>query len=108
MLSSLDLVRALLGNPPAHAIALPHRDAELGVAWNDALPFDAEHVALTTTEPGVFVLSAGGLGRTESDLWVESSESLRSRLTNLLERPKNDVALERVLEHRGLGSAAPS
>jgi CBS domain-containing protein len=102
MLSSLDLVRALLGNPPAHPIALPHRDAELGVVWIDPLPFDAEHVACAATEPGVLVLSAGGLGRTESDLWVESSETLRSRLGELLEQPQKDAALAHVLEHRSL------
>jgi CBS domain-containing protein len=102
IVSSLDLVRALLGSPPAHPPTFPHRDRALDVAWSDPLPFDAEHVMCAPREAGVLLLSAGGVGRTETDIWVDSSEALRARLADLIARPQDDPALEDARKRRDL------
>jgi CBS domain-containing protein len=103
MLSSLDLLRALIGLPAAYPATFPHYDATLGVAWSNRIPFDADHVAAAPEGAGVLVLSAGGIGRTECDLWVESSAALRPRLVELLQGPACDEAsLASILARRDL------
>lgn len=103
MLSSLDLVRALVGAPAAHPAAFPHRDPDLDVVWSDALAFDSEHVRGAPAEAGVLVLSAGGVQRTESDLWVEATGSLRARLFAMLAHSaERAAALQKLLERRDL------
>jgi CBS domain-containing protein len=103
MVSSLDLLRALLGAPPAHPATFPHHDTELDVFWTDARTFDADSAATAPAGPGVLVISAGGVGRMESDLWVEPSASIRARLVDMLELPQDDaLALKRILARRDL------
>lgn len=103
MVSSLDLLRAVLGMPTAFPGTFPHYDAELGVSWTSLLPFDDAHVGAAPDAGGVLVLSLGGFRRTETDLWVESSPALRTRLVEILAAPQSDLpALARVLERRDL------
>ena len=103
MLSSLDLLRALVGLPAGHPATFPHFDPELGVAWSDMKPFDALHVEAARNEPGVLVLTSGGVGRTECDLWVEASAGLRSRFVEMLAAPEREpLALARILARRDL------
>jgi CBS domain-containing protein len=103
MISSLDLLRAIIGLPASYPATFPHYDAALGVSWSNVTPFDTEHVGCAPVESGVLVLSAGSAGHTESDLWVEDCLSLRTRLVEMLEITQNDSpALARVLERRDL------
>jgi CBS domain-containing protein len=103
MVSSLDLLRAALGLPAKYPSAFPHYDAVMGVSWSDMAPFDAEHVEAAPRDPGVFVLSMGGIRRPESDLWVEPAPALRTRLVELLGLPEGDVpGLARILARRDL------
>jgi CBS domain-containing protein len=103
MLSSLDLLRALIGLPAKAPATFPHYDAELDVSWIDATPLDVEHIGAAPEGPGVLVLSMGGSRRTECDLWVESPAALRTRLVAMLEIPQSDIpALARILERRDL------
>lgn len=98
MVSSYDLVRALVGLPPKFPPTFPHRDAILDVTWTDIVPFDVEHVDAIPRGAGVLVLSTGGAGRREADLWVEATAALRARCCDLLELPHDDeLALARVL-----------
>ncbi|MBX3234171.1 MAG: CBS domain-containing protein [Labilithrix sp.] len=101
--TSLDLLRALVGLPPRFPATFPHRDEKLGVAWTDTMPFDASHVAAAPEEAGVLVLSVGGVARTEQDLRVEEAASLRTRLRELRELPLGDgSALARALQRTDL------
>lgn len=103
MVSSVDLLRALVGLPAKHPSTFPHRDPELGVSWSDASVLDDEHVDVGPEGGGVLVLSIGGVGRTETDVWVEDCAALRTRLVELLEIPQDDTpALARILQRRDL------
>lgn len=103
MVSSLDLLRALIGFPAKHPATFPHYDAELGVAFGDMVLFDAEHINEAPEGPGILVLSIGGVGRTECDVWVESSMMLRARLDEMLRPPPESAPeLARLLERRDL------
>jgi CBS domain-containing protein len=87
MLSTLDIVRALVGYPSQHPASFPHYDSELGVAWTNPLPFDSEHVAHAPQGAGLVVLSSGGVGLVESDVWVEECDGARARLAEMLTAP---------------------
>lgn len=103
LVSSYDLMRALIGLPPKFPATFPHRDAVLDVTWTDTAPFDAEHASAAPPAAGVLVLSLGGSGQREADVWVEESGSLRARITDLLELPHRDEpALARWLTRRNL------
>lgn len=103
MVSSLDLLRALVGRPSAHPPAFPHRDAELDVTWSDPQPLDTEHADGAPDAAGVLVLSFGGVGRPEHDIWVEPANALRARVSDLLELPQSDdPALTKILTRRDL------
>lgn len=103
MVSSYDLLRALVGLPPKFPATFPHRDPKLEVTWTDIAPLDAEHAAGAPRGAGVLVLSTGGKNRPEADLWVESAVALRARLTDLLELPKDDGSpLKHVLAQKDL------
>jgi CBS domain-containing protein len=103
MVSSLDLVRALVGLPPAHPATFPHRDPVFDVTWTDPRALDRESAASAPVDPGVLVLSAGGASRVETDVWAESTAALRARIAELVELPHADTpALARVLGLHGL------
>jgi CBS domain-containing protein len=103
MVSSLDLVRALVGLPARHPSTFPHYDTELDVVWADPQVFDRRHVASAPDGAGVLVLSAGGRQFSESDLWVEASTGLRARLGELLDLSQPDApALAQILARKDL------
>ncbi len=102
IVSSLDIVRALVGLPPKRPAAFPHRDPELGVAWTDAAVLDAPHATSAPEGPGVLVISAGGVRRAEIDLWAEPVANLRARVTDLVELPQDEPLLARILTRRDL------
>lgn len=98
MVSSYDLMRALVGLPPKFPATFPHRDSNLDVTWTDPAPLDGEHASSAPRGPGVIVLSTGGKNRRETDLWAESAVAIRARLVDLLELPKSaDSAVAHVL-----------
>lgn len=99
--SSLDIVRALVGLPAHAPETFPHRDPALGVSWTNAATLDAEHVASAPTDGGVIVLAMGGVRRPDCDLWVEACSGMRGRLMELLEIPQSP-ALASVLARRDL------
>jgi CBS domain-containing protein len=102
MISSLDLLRAVLGLPGKYPSTFPHYDATVGVSWTDLAPFDVEHAREAPSGPGVLILSTGGVRRSERDLWVEATSGLQARLRELLETRPTDAALARVLERSDL------
>jgi CBS domain-containing protein len=103
LVSSLDIVRGLLGVPVKHPAAFPHRDERFGISWTDDTELDQKVTSEAPDAPGVLVLSEGGAGRMELVLWVESPTNIRARLGELLTIPQTDVPfLDRILRRGDL------
>lgn len=101
MVSSLDLIRGLLGLPVPHPASFPHLDSETGLSWTDELPLDLHEIHAAPDGPGLLMLLHGAAGAPERVLWAEAAESVRSRLTDMLTAPQPDL-LASWLEHGGL------
>ena len=101
MVSSLDVIRGLLGLPAPHPAAFPHLDWETGLSWSDDLPLETGEIAAAPEGPGVLVLLFGGAGVSDRIVWAESSEDLRGRLRQMLMTPQAEL-LAAWLEHGGL------
>lgn len=103
MVSSLDLVRALVGRPVKHPSTFPHRDRRFGITWSDDEVLDAAHAELAPDAPGILVLVRGAVGVEDVVVWVEAAHSLRARTRELVEIPQDDEpALARILGRSGL------
>lgn len=107
MVSSLDLIRGLLGLPTPHPAAFPHLDRETGLSWTDDLPLELEEVQAAPDGPGVLVLLHGGAGVPEKVVWAESGENVRGRLREMLTTSQPEL-LAAWLEHGGLRFRAAS
>ena len=103
MVSSLDVVRGLLGMPTPHPMTFPHRDEELGVSWTDDRELVRDGVATAPAAAGVLVLREGGAGISDSTVWAEPCTNLRARLDELLDVPQTgNPLLARILQRTGL------
>lgn len=87
MVSSLDVIRGLIGMPATHPATFPHYDRVFGVSWSDDVPFQADRVESAPASRGVLALIAGGAGRRERIVWAELSGNLRARLQAILTTP---------------------
>jgi CBS domain-containing protein len=85
MVSTLDVLRALLGRPTKHPAAFSRHDAELDTSWSNDEPLDPS-VALPAVpeEPGVLLLVRGGVDCDEVPVWAEATANLRSRVRELV------------------------
>jgi CBS domain-containing protein len=86
MVSTLDVIRALLGEPVRHPASFPHRDAVLGVAWSHEEILDKAAAVEVPRAPGVLMLLRGGVERDEVAVWAEAAEDLRERAIALANR----------------------
>ena len=103
MLSTLDLLRALVDAPPRHPAAFPHWDPATGTSWTDDWPLDAESCEHAPNGAGVLLLLTSHRGEHDDLLWVEACADVRSRLLAYASCPTHeDPALVRVLAFRGL------
>ncbi len=84
IVSSLDVVRGLLGMPTRHPNTFPHYDVETGMVWTDDYPLDHAHVEAAPDGPGVVLLIRGGAGKAETIIWGEAAENVRDRLLEYL------------------------
>ncbi|MCA9634140.1 MAG: CBS domain-containing protein [Myxococcales bacterium] len=98
MVGAWDVMRALVGMPPAHPTAFPHLDWETGLSFGDALTLDEKSIESAPSAPGVFTLSVGGVGQEETVLWAEAVNNVRSRLYELMSIPQTDRRLARLLD----------
>lgn len=81
--SSLDVVRGLVGLPATHPPAFPHQEPESGLAWTPTLPLTAENVERSSVAgPGMLVLTAAGAP--DDVVWAEASKNVRDRLRTFL------------------------
>jgi hypothetical protein len=103
MLSTLDLLRALLGMPTPHPASFPHWDASTETSWTDDAFLDEDHADQAPTGPGVLVLSTSFVGEPESVIWVESCEDVRERALAMVTWPmQQEPPLLGILEGPGL------
>jgi CBS domain-containing protein len=101
VVSSLDVVRALLGHPVVHPAAFPHIEPETGLAWTDDVPLVRGKVDTAPEGPGVLVLLFGGAFVPERIVWTESCANVRVRLKEMLSLPQ-ERALAAWLDKRPL------
>lgn len=76
--SSLDVVRGLVGLPAAHPPAFPHQEPESGMSWSPNLPLSAENLDKLRAGPGMLVLSR--VQQPDEVLWAEASSDVAARL----------------------------
>lgn len=88
VVSSLDVVRGLMGLPASHPAAFPHLDPRTRLTWTDDRPLDTAHLDAGTAGPGLIVLVHGGASLPERVVWAESCEDVFARLQEMLRRPQ--------------------
>ena len=99
MVSSVDLLRGVLGLPARHPSAFPHLDPELRVAWSDDRPFAAQWFGEAPNGSGVLLLVRGAAKVVDTIVWAEACTNVRQRLEELLAVPQTETpALKRVIE----------
>ena len=98
MLSTLDVIRGLLGLPAIHPAGFPHFDSVTSLSWSDDAVLAEKNLDVATDGPGVLALVHGGAGIPERVVWVEGCNNVRLRLLELLNLPQSDQPLlERAL-----------
>jgi hypothetical protein len=103
MLSSIDLLRALLGMPTPHPPAFPHWDDATEASWTDDRPLDEENASRAPGGPGIVALVTSYVGEPDSLVWAEECRDLRSRTLDMAADPMHQApALVHVLAHRGV------
>jgi len=103
MVSTLDLLRALVGVPTRHPSSFPHWDEATQVSWTDEWSLEEASYAQAPDGPGVLALSTGHLGERDRLVWVESCANVRARVLELSASPaQQEPALARALALRGL------
>jgi CBS domain-containing protein len=89
VLSTLDVIRGLIGLPAPHPAPFPHFDPETSLRWSDDLPVGKAALLETPDEPGILVLVHGGVGQAERVVWAEVCSSVRGRLSRMLNESEN-------------------
>jgi CBS domain-containing protein len=82
--STLDLMRALVGAPTPHPPGFSHHDFETGVVWTDELELNEKNVDAAPPNGGVLVLIHGGKNRPEKMFWAEATNDVRGRVLDVL------------------------
>jgi hypothetical protein len=108
MLSTLDLLRDILGMPARHPDAFPHWDESTGVSWTDDWALETS-LDRAPEGPGLFALVKGQSGDHDQVVWVEECVDTRARLLELSAlRAKQEPALSRILALPGVRFRAAS
>ena len=103
MLSSLDLLRALLGMPTPHPPTFPHWDQATDACWTDDRPLDQENAARAPGGPGIVALVTSYVGETDAVVWAEACGDLRSRTVEMAADPMHqEPPLVQVLARKGM------
>lgn len=106
--SSLDVIRGLVGLPASHPPAFPHQEPESGLAWTPTLPLTAENIErIAVAGPGMVVLTV--VDEPDEVVWAEASKHVRARLQAFLTGHHNlpePVAQRLAANQLGFRSAA--
>jgi len=101
VLSTLDVLRAMLGMPARHPAMFPHWDSSTETSWTDDWPLVEDSLEHAPDGPGVFVLVAQQMGRRDAIVWVEPCANLRHRVATLIRGEAGDPGLVRALPDSG-------
>jgi CBS domain-containing protein len=103
MLSTLDLLRGVMGLPTRHPAAFPHWDEATQVRWTDDWPLDEQGCANAPDVPGILLIVTGGPGERDAVVWTEPCASVRARALELFSSPSTrPQSLLRHLSRPGL------
>ena len=91
LVSSLDVVRGLIGMPATHPPVFPHYDDTTALTWTDDTKLEFDRVEIAPDGPGVLVLIHGGAGNPERMVWAESTGNVRTRLLDMLSTPQSKI-----------------
>ncbi len=81
--SSLDVIRGLVGLPASHPPAFPHQEPESGLDWTSTQALTRENIEQSApVGPGMLVLTAAGAP--DEVVWAEAASNVRSRLSTFL------------------------
>ncbi|KIG14074.1 hypothetical protein DB30_07261 [Enhygromyxa salina] len=82
-LSSLDVIRGLVGLPPSHPPAFPHQEPESGMSWSPTLPLTRSNIEqFARSGPGMLVLT--NAQASDEVLWAEAANDVAARLQAFL------------------------
>lgn len=102
MVSTLDVIRALLGYPVKHPPTFPQQDP-LGASWSNDQALDEKGLDAVPHEPGVLLLLRGGREQDQDRVWAETATDLHERANDLVtHRVAEAESLELVLRERNL------
>ncbi|MBK8720348.1 MAG: CBS domain-containing protein [Deltaproteobacteria bacterium] len=87
VVSSLDVIRGLIGRPAPHPDAFPHFDARTGVVWSNDVQLGFSALTEVPASAGLFVLIEAAPGRPNRVVWSEGTDDLAHRLRTLLSTP---------------------
>ncbi len=89
IVSSLDIIRGLLGMPARHPETFSHYDEDTGLNWTDDTPLEIDRIEAAPDAPGVVAIVSGGAGVRERVVWAETTNNMRTRLIDMLSLPQN-------------------
>ena len=78
-LSSLDVIRGLVGLPASHPPAFPHQEPESGMSWSPTLPLTEANIE-RFARPGAGMLVLTNAEASDEVLWAEASHDVSARL----------------------------
>jgi CBS domain-containing protein len=87
VVSTLDLLRALVGMPIRHPVAFPHWDESTQIAWTDDLQLDPQGCASAPDGPGFLLIVSGAPGERDAVVWSETCLNVRARALELVSYP---------------------
>ncbi|MBX7077863.1 MAG: CBS domain-containing protein [Nannocystaceae bacterium] len=87
VVSTLDVIRGLIGRPAPHPEAFPHFDPRTGVSWSNDAQLSFAAVESAPAGPGLFVLIDAQPGHANRIVWSEGTDNLHVRLRDLLATP---------------------
>jgi CBS domain-containing protein len=77
--SSLDVIRGLVGLPASHPPAFPHQEPESGLSWTPTVPLTSENIEREATAgPGMLVLTTAAAP--DDVVWAEAASNVKARL----------------------------
>lgn len=86
IVTTLDVVRGLLGMPAPHPLA--HYDAATGLEWSPPLPLELDRIEAAPAARGLFVVVQSEQGEPDQVVWAEGALDVRARLVELLTAPE--------------------
>jgi hypothetical protein len=98
-LSSLDVIRGLVGLPASHPPAFPHQEPESGMSWTATLPLTEANIEkFAPSGPGMLVLT--NAKASDDVLWAEASNDVYARLQAFIAGTHNlpEIVSERLRE----------